>query len=488
MGQYSEFSKVALDLVGGRDNLVHVTHCATRIRVTFKSKKATKPELWDVEWINNNLPQVGCAGVVPKGNQVQFIIGPKVADAYYDFLEEAHWDPDNEENGGVEQKVEEDDDEVHDWKWRLNRFGNFVAPIFMPVVPAFVVGGIILSLKNVATNYFGLSMDSGTAQLALAIFQAGFYFLPVYIGWSLSKQLRVPEILGMMLGAVMISPKFTSGAVTDFLGIPIMQASYGSTIFPIVLGVFFLAWVYKWVNKIIPEALTFFVTPLLTMIIVVPVQLVVLGPLGTYLSTYVGNFVVWLGDTLGFVAQPILAALYPYFVMFGIDKALSPINLELLATKGYNNITGVMGFVSNICVGGSALAVAHSIKDNEAQKSLINSFGLTALCGVTEPAFYGALIMRPRCLIGTAIGAVAGGLFAGIVGLRTFVAMGCPGYLTFTMFIDQNGSLHYVWLALITAIISTVVSYVATTIILKKDAAAAKQKEAIKAAEGEAKN
>lgn len=484
MAKYTEFAKAALDLVGGHDNLSHVTHCATRVRITFKSKKATKPELWNQDWINEHMPNLGCAGVVPKSNQVQFIIGPNVADAYHEFNHLAQWDPGNEANGGIVTDV--DDDEVHDWKWRLNKFGNFVAPIFMPIVPAFIVGGIILSLKNLAVNYFGMSTDSGTAQLCLAMFDAGFSFLPIYVGMTLSKQLKVPEILGMMLGAVTITSRFASGVVTDFLGIPIYQASYESTIIPIVLGVFFLAFIYKWVKKIVPEALTFFVTPLLVMIICVPVQFLILGPLGNYLSGYVANGVSWMGDHLGFLAQPILSALYPYMVMFGLDKALDPVGIQLIATLGYNNVTSTMGFVSNICIGGTALAVAIAL-NNKAQKGMVNSFGITALCGVTEPAFYGALISRPRALIGTAIGAVCGGLFAGIVGLRTFVAGGCPGYLTLTFFIDQNGGLHYVWMAIITAVISTVVSFMATYIIMKRDAKAAKDIARIKAEEEKAK-
>ena len=78
--------------------------------------------------------------------------------------------------------------------------------------------------------------------------------------------------------------------------------------------------------------------------------------------------------------------------MFGLDKGLSPIGIELIANLGYNSVTGIMGFVSNICIGGTALAVATTIKDNKAQKGMIASFGVTALCGVTEPAFYLSLI------------------------------------------------------------------------------------------------
>ena len=155
-------------------------------------------------------------------------------------------------------------------------------------------------------------------------------------------------------------------------------------------------------------------------------------------------------------------------VMLGLDKALSPIGIQLIAEVGYNPVTSVMGFVSNLCIGASTLAVAASVSDEE-QKGMMSSFGVTALCGVTEPAFYGCLISRPDALRGTAVGAACAGLFAGIFGLRTFVQGGCPGLLTFVFFIDNNGGFHYVIIALITAAIAIAVSFLATKLIMNKN-------------------
>lgn len=472
MSKYTEFAKMALELVGGRENVVHVAHCTSRLRITFKSTKATEKELWDAQWIEENLKELGCIGVVPKDKQVQFIIGPNVDDAYKEFCDLANW------NGNAGTDIEEEDEaaeeEKHDIKWAINRFGNFAGPIFMPLVPALIVGGVILSLRYLAVNYFNLDTSSGTANLLLSIYEAGYYFLPIYLGYTMSKQLNMPPILGMMLGGVMLSPRYTSGVITDFFGINILQASYSSTIIPIILGCFFLSFIYKKVKKVVPEVMTVFLTPLITMIIVVPIQLIILGPLGNYLSTYVGNAIVWFGNTLGFISTPLLSFIYPYLVMLGLDKTLFAIGTEIIATRGFNNVTGAIGFISNICIGATALAISRTIKNKE-QKGMIASFGVTALCGVTEPAFYGACIQRPKALIGTAIGAITAGLFAGITGLRTFVLGGCPGWLTLTYFIDPNGGLRYVILAAITAAIATIVSFVATTIILKVTDKSAKE-------------
>lgn len=458
MGKYREMSRLATEYLGGIANISHVTHCATRLRIDV-----VKKSLVNVDALKQ-LPD--CAGIVNKENQIQIIIGPNVNDAYNDFIDISNWK--EGVNAGPEEA--QDDNGPRNATYYLNKFGNFVSPIFMPVVPAMIVGGMILAIRNLLMNYFGMDIHGGTANVLLAIFQAGFTFLPIYIGYTLASQLKMQPIMGAFLGAVLLTERINDVAGLSFIGIDIPQISYGSTILPVILGVFFMYYVDKLLKKIIPEFLIYFVKPLLTMAIVVPVLLVVLGPLGTHLSGAIGNFCIWLGDTLGFISQPILAAIYPYMVMLGIDKALSPISVHLIATVGYNSVTGTMGFISNLCIGASALAVATSIKDNQAQKGMIASFGITALCGVTEPAFYGSLISRPKVLIGTAMGAISGGLVAGIMGLRTYVEGGCPGLLTFLFFVDEKGSLHYVFIAAIVAAVSITVSFLAARLILSVDA------------------
>ena len=140
-------------------------------------------------------------------------------------------------------------------------------------------------------------------------------------------------------------------------------------------------------------------------------------------------------------------------VMLGLDKAFTPIMAQSIAEIGYDPFNMVMGLVSNLCIGGSALAVAFHLKD-KAKKGMISSFGITALCGVTEPAFYGSLIMRPKCLIGTAIGAVCSGLIAGL--------------LSFFYFLPADGSTGNIILYFAVAVVAIVVSFVATSYILKK--------------------
>lgn len=284
----------------------------------------------------------------------------------------------------------------------------------------------------------------------------------------MARHLKMEPIMGAFLGALLVSSNISGVEGLSFLGIKIPVVDYSSSVVPIMLGVGLMYFVDKFLQKYIPETVKYFLKPLFTMIIVVPITLIVLGPIGTVLSNYVGAGIINLIRTIGWLAMPFLAAVYPYMVMLGLDKATMPIGFNSIATIGYDPIIMVMGFISNLCIGGSALAVATTIKDDKGKKGMIISAGITALCGVTEPAFYGALIMRPKVLIGTAVGAVSAGLIAGIFGLKSYIMGGCPGLLTLPFFIDNDGRLGNFSLAVIVAIIGIIVSFTACKIILSK--------------------
>ncbi|OON40297.1 protein-N(pi)-phosphohistidine--sugar phosphotransferase [Izhakiella australiensis] len=467
MSKYTEMSELAIKYLGGVENIVHITHCATRLRINVKENNSV-----DIEGLKK-LPN--SAGVVRNQEQVQIIIGPNVDDAYNEIIAISRWS----EIGNKEKESSKEKSGPRNFSWYVNKFANFVAPMFMPVVPAMIVGGMILSIRNLLVNYVGMDVNGGTANVLLAIFQAGFVFLPVYLGYTLASQLKMQPIMGAFLGAVLLTERINNVSGLSFAGISIPQIEYGATILPVILGVFFMYYVEKLLKKIIPEFLIYFAKPLLTMVICVPILLIIIGPLGTRASGAIGDFCIWLGDTVGFLSQPILSAAYPYMVMLGIDKALVAIGVHLVATVGYDSVTGSMGFISNLCIGASALAVATTSKVDKAQKGMYSSFGITALCGVTEPAFYGCLISRPRVLIGTALGAISGGIVAGLLGLRAYIIGGCPGLLTFLYFVDDKGNLHYVFIAAIVAAVSIIVSFTATKMILTLDERRAAKKNRV---------
>ena len=454
MGKYTKMSQQVLEKVGGLSNITFVEHCATRLRIHYAIK--SKVDVEAIKGIEN------VVGVVAKTGQVQIIIGPEVNDAFNDFLDVSGWKPTDDRPTVVEEEPEK-----KNALYYVNKFGNFCAGIFMPIVPALITGGLILAIKNLLVNYFGMSTDSGTAKVCLAIFSAGFSMLPVWIGYTLSNKLKMEPIMGAFLGAVLVSSSISGVEGLDFFGIPIPAVTYTSSVLPIVMGVILMYWVDKLLKKIIPEMVRYFLKPLLTMLIVVPITLIVLGPIGTELSGVVGNAIQAFFNAAGFIALPICAAINPYLVMLGLDKAITAILVEGISSIGYDLAVVPMNYISNLAVGGSALAVAMHLKD-KGRKGMIASFGVTALCGVTEPAFYGSLIMRPRVLIGTACGAMAGGLIAGIFQLKNYVVGGCPGFLALLFFLPSDGSMGNLILALVSGIVTVIVSFIACTIVLKK--------------------
>lgn len=453
MAKYTEMAKGVLESVGGIDNIKFVEHCATRLRIHYKNKgKVNVAALKEVDRV---------VGLVEKAGQVQIIIGPEVNDAYNEFLDVSGFQVSDDTN----VINEADENQEKNFMYYVNVFGNKCAAIFMPIIPAMITGGLILAIKNLMVNYFGMSADGGTATLLLNIFTAGFSFFPIWIGFSFAKSLRMEPIMGGFLGAVLYVCSDVQGL--EFLGLGVPTVSYAGSVFPIILGVAVMYFVDKFLKRIIPEMFVYFLKPILTMIIVVPITLIVLGPIGTQLSNTVGAGIQAVMSVAGWIAMPILSALYPYMVMLGLDKAFTPIMAQSIAEIGYDPFNMVMGLVSNLCIGGSALAVAFQSKD-KAKKGMISSFGITALCGVTEPAFYGSLIMRPKCLIGTAIGAICAGLIAGIFGLQNYVVGGCPGLLSFFYFLPADGSTGNIILYFIVAIIAIAISFVATSYIFKK--------------------
>lgn len=452
MSKYTSMCEQVLEQVGGIGNITNVERCATRLRIHYASKsKVNEEAIRGIEHV---------VGVVAKSGQVQVIIGPEVNDAYQEFLDVSGWTPE-----GAVAPTEEEPEEKNALYY-VSKFGNSCAAVFMPIVPALITGGLILAIKNLLVNYCGLSVDSGTAKVCLAIFSAGFSMLPVWIGWTLANQLKMEPIMGAFLGAVLVSSDISGVEGLDFLGISIPTVEYTSSVVPVVLGVILMYWVDKGLKALIPEVFRYFLKPLLTMVIVVPVTLIVLGPIGTELSGAVGDVLNSFFSAAYFIALPVCSALYPYMVMLGLDKALQPIGVASIASVGYDLVYLPMGLISNLAVGGSTLAVALSLKD-KGRRGMIASFGVTALCGVTEPAFYGSLIMRPRVLIGTAIGAFAGGLVGGILGLKNYVAGGCPGFLSLLFFLPPDGSLGNVAIAVISGVVAIVVAFIAVTTILK---------------------
>lgn len=261
-------------------------------------------------------------------------------------------------------------------------------------------------------------------------------------------------------------------AILSFIGgtfspvIPVQAISYNSTVFPVILGVLFMSVVYKFLQKHIPVFLKTIVVPLLTMLITVPVTLIVLGPIGNTVGTWLANGVYALYQAVPALAVMVIGITTPLMVFFGMNNATYPVVFALMAAVNSDPLICTGMAPANVAVGGACLA-ASLLSKNVEEKSVSVSAGITALCGITEPGVYGVLFPKTYPLIGAMIGGGIGGLLAGILGMTQYV-ISTPGFISLPAYIDPTGSSYNLIVSVIVMIVAVVLGFVATYALGKR--------------------
>ncbi|MBF4694266.1 beta-glucoside-specific PTS transporter subunit IIABC [Fusibacter ferrireducens] len=447
---YQNLAKEILAKVGGADNITGITHCATRLRLNLADeRKAKDQEL-------KNVP--GIMGVVKKGGQFQIIIGSDVASVYKPLIEMA----DIKESKRVE--------EGH--KKPLDKLIDTLTSIFTPILPAITAAGMIKAILAILITFKFVAKDAQAYQILNFMADAGFYFLPIFLASSAAKKFKCNPYLAMMLGGILLHPSFISmvsaskesGEAIKLFFLPISNAGYASSVLPIILIVWFLSYVEPFADKISPKPIKFFTKPLLSILIVGVAGLVVIGPLGYILSSYVADFMNAVNEHVGWLAPTFLGIFSPLLVMTGTHYGIIPIAINNRMTIGYDTLLypGMLG--SNVAQGGAALAVSFKSKKTDI-KQLASSAGITAVCGITEPALYGVNMKYKTPLYAAMAGGGIGGLFMGITKVRNYSG-GSPGLLTLPSYIGGD-SMNGFYFACIGAGISLVVAFIITMVLYK---------------------
>lgn len=451
---YEKLGKAILAEVGGRENVVGLTHCATRLRFTLVD---------DSKVNQTNLEKLdGVLGLVNKGGQFQVVIGSDVPKVYRPLAEDLQVEDLRTEMGKHSEKPS-----------LLNRLLAIISGIFTPILPVITAAGMIKAVLSLLVVFGLVSADDTNYQILNFIGDAGFYFLPIFLGGSAARQFKANSHLGMLIGAILLHPSFTTlvttakeaGTGISFFSIPITLASYSSTVIPVILAVWFMSYVEKVAEKISPKAIAFFSVPLITTLVTALVTLTVLGPIGAIVGNWLGAFFLWLEAFGPWVVPTIVGLVSPFLVMTGTHYGLVSIGINNRMTIGYDTIAQPGMFASNVAQGGAALAVALKTKDVN-KRAQASTAGITAIFGITEPALYGVTLQNRAALIGTMLAGGIGGFFMGIMGARNFSG-GSPGLLTIAAYIGED-TLRYFHTALAGLAISVIIAFV-TTFILYKD-------------------
>lgn len=457
---YEELSKVILEKVGGKDNVANATHCATRLRLNLKDESIADTEALKAT--------PGIVGVVSKNGQYQIIIGAEVLQVYQKL---AKMLPEGEKSAAPAPAENKGS--------FVGRLIDTVTGIFTPILPALTAAGMIKAVLALLVAFKLVQSSSNTYQVINFMGDATFYFLPILLANSAAKKLGCNPYLAMMLGGILIHPNFISliataketGEALTIFGLPIYNASYASSVIPIILGVLLMSKVEPLADKISPKAIKFFTVPLITMFITGIATLCVLGPIGYIISNGIAFVVNTLGDITPWLVPTIIGLFLPFLVMTGTHHALTPIGINNRMTLGFDTIIYPGQLASNVAQGAAALAVSLKTKDSE-RKQLCSATGITAVCGITEPVLFGVTMKIKTNMVAAMAGGGVGGFFMGLMNTKNYSG-GSPGLLTLPSYIGLDAPMSNFYFACIGAAIAFVVSF-AVSFVLYRDEKAGK--------------
>ena len=380
-----ELAQKILELSGGEKNITYVTHCATRLRLVVKSEAEVNLKAID--------SLEGVLKAQHSGGQLQVVIGAKVNKIYDEFTKLGSFTNNNESDM---PKVK---------KNPVNAFIETISGIFTPILPALVGCGMMK-------------------------------FLAV----SAARKFKTNEYLAIALAGCLLHPTILDAAgkiaetgidKIDFLGLPILLVKYTSTVIPIILSVWLLSYVYKFVEKIVPDLLKVLLVPMITLLIMVPVQLIAIGPFGSYVGTWIAEGLNILFAKSGIVAGALLGFFRPILVMFGMHYSIMPMQIQQVAETGVTVLTA-SALAANLAQAGAAFGVFLKTR-NKTMKAAAGSSSLTALFGITEPAIYGVTLRYKKPFFA---GCLAAGLVSGFFGLvnANANAIALPGILSLSTY------------------------------------------------------
>ena len=392
---YEKIAQQILQLVGNKQNIISVNHCFTRLRFQLKdNNKANREKLLQTE---------GVISVVESSGQYQVVLGNKVTKIYDALLPLI----------GEINSIKQEQPKVSIGIKILNAF----AAIFTPIIPAIAASGMlkgILAIAVIIGNYYSTDIKTYNTYIILhAASDAVFYFMPIILGYTAAKVFKAHEFISMIIGATLCYPSMvslmTSKSEVTFFAIELTKANYTSSVIPIIIAVFILSYIQRFLEKIIPEVLKIIMVPTFSLLIMIPATLLIFGPIGIY----IGEFINWIYYYIMGVSPILLGAfiggVWCILVIFGAHRAIVPIGINDVAQTGRQNLLAFAG-AANFAQAGAAFGVFFKTK-NKNLKTVAASATVTALFGITEPAIYGANLRLKKPMICAVIcGAIAGGL------------------------------------------------------------------------------
>lgn len=481
MGKYSEYSKKLLECIGGKENIKSVSHCVTRMRfVLIDESKADVSKIEELKSVKGSFTQAG---------QFQVIIGNEVDLFYNDFIAVSGVE------GVTKDQVKADAKSNQSF---LQRLMTNLAEIFTPIIPAIVVGGLILGFRNILegvkmfTDSGAFDLVNGTKTITnISVFWNGvnhflwlpgeaiFHFLPVGITWSVTRKMGTTQILGIVLGITLVSPQLlnaygAAGALAegkvpfwDFGFAQVNMIGYQAQVIPAMLAGFALAYLEKFFKKIIPDVVQMIFVPFFSLLISIVLAHLVLGPIGWQIGKAISSVVyTGLTSSLNWLFAAVFGFFYSPLVITGLHHMTNAIDLTLInetttATQQGTTLLWPMIALSNIAQGAAVAATVFLNRRNEKFKEVAIPAWISAWLGVTEPAMFGVNIKLRYSFLAAMIGSSIAGLFSVVTntGALAIGVGGIPGILSFPV---------TKWPTFIIAMLIAIIVPVVLTVIFSK--------------------
>lgn len=398
-----ELAKLILENVGGEKNIKNLTHCVTRLRFTlYDDKKANKHAIENLE---------GVLGVQEQGGQFQVIVGSKVNKVYQELIGNSQLSFSEEETQPSGKK-----------KSVVSNILETISSILIPSLPPVIGGGMIKGFLFMFWEFGWIEWGSDIFNLLNIISDGMFYFYPFLLAVSAAKRFKTNPYMALAIAGSMMHPTIYEGInaglkslkVIGSIGVPYLD--YNSSVIPIILSVWVMSYVYRFFEKKIPDIISVIFTPMLTLVIVIPVCMIMICPLGYYIGEYIAKGVQVLIDFSPIVAGFVIGAIRPFTVLTGTHHAVRAIVSQQLATYGYTTI-GAMNYMSTMAQAAAPLAIYFVLrKHNEKMKNLSLSAAVSGFLGVTEPGLYGIIVKYKVAFIAVMIGGGIGGAISSVFG------------------------------------------------------------------------
>lgn len=404
-----------LEAVGGEDNIVNYTHCATRLRIVLKrSVPDAKKKVSSLD---------GVVTVVENNGQFQVVIGNAVANVYKEF------------EGIVGEDSQQSIDDEGDKGTILNRIIATMSAVFAPFIYVLAAAGILQGILIIAKMLFPTFEKTGTYEVFNFISWSPFTFLPIFIAITASKHFKVNTYIAVACCAALVSPdlagiveRIGSGKTFTFIGIPLSETSYTSSVLPPLLLVWVLSYVEKYLNKYIHEVIRPLFVPFFSIVIMVPLTLLVIGPLSSGAAHGIAQGFNWLVAVAPWLAGLLIGAFWQVFVIFGVHWGITPMvlaNFEQYKSDAFQ----AFQTIAVIAQFGAVIGVFFKTRNKELKKVSLSA-GITGIFGITEPSMYGVNLRFKKPFVIACISGGVGALVASFFNPKYYAYAGLPGPIT----------------------------------------------------------